>query len=97
MRPARESPKRRQRGGAPGVTGSSPLKTPASTTTGPARTAAIATARSRICARWWFTGYLTNGRIIGSSVPNGANPLPAASESRARPTPTAVAATSSCR
>jgi hypothetical protein len=65
---------------SPGDVGSSPLNAPASKIQLPARTAPIATARSRICDRWWLIGYFSNGRDIGSSVPNGANPLPTVAE-----------------
>ena len=72
---------RRQVGHDEGPTGSSPLKSPASRMTAPRRAAPITVARSRICERWWLVGYLSTGRPIGSSVPYGANPFPAESES----------------
>src|SRR6266487_842423 len=49
-RSAHESPKRLQLGHWLGYSGSSPSNVPPSTVTGPAVTAATATARSRICA-----------------------------------------------
>src|SRR3712207_2708074 len=79
-----ESPKRDHTGVDRGLVGSSPLKTPPSSVSGPLVAAAITTSRSRICAMWWLTGYFTNGRAIGSSLPKGANPRPPAIETARR-------------
>ena len=80
IRPDQESQYRFRLGVSTGDVGSSPLNAPASKIQLPVRIAPIATARSRIWDRWWLIGYFSNGRDIGSSVPNGAKPFPTVAE-----------------
>jgi hypothetical protein len=74
------------------LVGSSPLNTPASIVIGPMRAAPTTTTRSSTWARWWLTGYFTNGRTIGSSLPNGTKPRPAVSDTPAPRPPTSKSA-----
>src|SRR5690349_7237485 len=65
--------------------GSRPAKRPASRLQPDRSQDALTVQRSRICDRWWFVGYLSPGRTMGSEVPYGAKPFPADSETAPPP------------